>query len=238
MNPNLEMKVNTTQAGLYTVTYVRIEALLDVQEATFAVHDLHTVSPAELGFLRAQESTGAFNPYSRTGADVLYDDRHDRVVVVPNGAISKLVGIANLVDAHRQGKEYIIPNNQRDLVYLMIDEMLRKGTAVSANHGKIDVSTSKFGQTELTSILFSDEVLGIKAQEYGDWQKEQGRNVQSIFFDDANYAKSQGGPYVNRLRVCGPDVGFLVVGLNWFLDSNSGAFGVRFEKTAEGGPKK
>lgn len=238
MNPNLEMEVNKTQAGLYTVTYGRIEAPLDVQEAAFAVHGLHTVSPAQLGFLRAQESKGTFSPYSRTGADVFYDDRHDQVVVVPNGAISGLVGIANIVDAHRQGKEYVIPKNQRDLVYAVADEMLKKGTAVTSNHGRIDVSTSQFGQTELTSKLFSDEGLNIKAQDYGDWQKGQGRDVQSTFFDNADYAKSQKGPYVNRLRVCGPDYVFLVVGYFRYLNLNFGAFGVRFEKAAEGGAKK
>ncbi|HLC65989.1 MAG TPA: hypothetical protein VJI46_07765 [Candidatus Nanoarchaeia archaeon] len=51
MNPNLEMQVNKTQAGIFTVTYGYKEAPLDVQEASFAVHGLHMISPAELGFL-------------------------------------------------------------------------------------------------------------------------------------------------------------------------------------------
>ncbi|MBS3122637.1 hypothetical protein J4434_07180 [Candidatus Woesearchaeota archaeon] len=235
---NLEMQVNKTQAGLYTIAYVRKEAPLDVQEAAFAVHGLHTVSPAQLGFLRAQEPKGTFNPYSRTNADVFYDDRTNQVVIVPNEAISKQISITNLVNAHRQCKEYIIPQDQRDLVYAMVDEMLRKGTAFTASHGEIDIPISEFGQVELTSSLFSDGNLGIKAQDYGDWQKEQGRASQSMYFDGANYAKSQKGPYLNRLRVCGPDVGFGVVGNGRLLDCDSGAFGVRFEKTAEGGAKK
>lgn len=238
MNHNLEMEVNTTQAGLYVVTYGRIEAPLDVQEATFAVHGVHTFSLAQLGFLRAQEGKGTFNPYSRTGADVFYDDRYNQVVVVPNGAISGLVGIANIVDAHRQGKDYVIPKNQRDLVYAVADEMLRKGIAVTANHGLTTVNTSEFGQTELTSIMFSDERLGIKAQDYGDWQRGQGRDVQSTFFDNADYAESQKGPYVNRLRVCGPDGVFDVFGKGRDLYVRSGAFGGSFKKTAEGGAKK
>ena len=238
MNPNLEVQVNKTQAGLYTVTYGRKEAPLDVQEAAFAANNLGIVSPAQLGFLRAKDSH-IFNHYSRTGPhDVFYDDRHNTVVIAPGGAISKLVGIANLTDAHRQNQEYVIPKSQRDLVYAMVDEMLRRGTAFTASDGRTDVSTSKFGQTELTSMLFSDDISGIKAQDYGDWQKEQGRATQSIFFDDADYAKSQKAPYLNRLRVYGPDIVFFVVGYGRGLDNRNGAFGVRFEKTAEGGAKK
>jgi len=235
---NLEMQVNKTPAGLYTVTYGRKEAPLDVQEAAFAANGLEIVSPAQFGFLRAQGPKGTFNPYSRTNADVVYDDRTNQVVIVPNEAISKLVGIANLVDAHMQGKGYVIPENQRDVVYAIVDEMLRKGTAFTANHGQTNVSTSEFGQTKLTSNLFSDENLGIKAQDYGDWQKEQRRASQSIFFDGVDYANSQKGPYLNRLRVYGPDNFFVVNGYGRNLDGNNGAFGVRFEKTAVGGAKK
>lgn len=232
------MQVNKTQAGLYTVTYGRKEAPLDVQEVAFAANGLDTVSPAQLGFLRAQEGNGTFKPYSRTNADVLYDDRADQVVIVPDGAISKLVGIANLVDAHRQGEEYVIPKNQRDLVYAMVDEMLRKGKAFTANHRKTVVETSNFGQTELTSKLFSDEKLGVNGQDYGDFLKDKGRKTQSIFFNDRGYAKSQKAPYANRLRVCGTDCGFVVDGDFMGLDYNSGAFGVCFEKTAEKAARK
>jgi len=238
MNPSLEMQINKTQAGLYTVTYGRKEAPLDVQEAAFAANGLSLFSPAQIGFLRAKVGDGTFNPYSRTTADVLYDDRHDQVVIVPDGAISKLVGIANIVDAHGQSKEYIIPNNQRDLVYAMVDEMLRKGTAFTANHGRTNVQTSAFGEDNLTSRLFSDERLGIKAQDYGDFLKDQKVNTQLITFNPHDYAKSQKGPHVNRLRLHSPGNFFGVYGVSWNLDLNDGAFGGRFEKAAEGGAKK
>ena len=143
---NLEMQVSKTQVGIYVVTYGYKEAPLNVQEAAFALNQLGIVSPAQLGFLRAQgPKDNTFNPYSRTNADVFYDDRTNQVVIVPDEAISKLVGIDNLVDAHRQGKEYVIPKNQRDLVYAMADEMLRKDAAFTANHGKIDIPVSVFG---------------------------------------------------------------------------------------------
>lgn len=235
MNPNLEMQVNKTNAGLYTVTYGRKEAPLNVQEAAFAANRLGIVSPSQLGFLRAKEEKGTFKPYSRTNADVIYDDRDgSKVVIIPDEEISKQIGITDLVDAHGQGKEYVISNkNQRDLVYAMVDEMLRKGTAFTANHGQTDVSTSEFGQTELTSKLFSDEGLEIKAQDYGNWlMKDQKRSEQSFFFDGKDYAKSQKAPYLNRLRVLGPDIDFDVGGDYRGLNNDDGAFGVRFEKIA------
>ena len=148
MNPNLEMQVNKTQAGLYTVTYGRKEALLDIQEMAFAANDLRMISPAQKGFLQANESQGIFNPYSKTNADVLYDKRNVQVVIVPNGAISRLVGVNNLADAHRQGKEYVIPETQRKRVYEMIDAMLENGTAFAAKHGQTSVETSRFGEDD------------------------------------------------------------------------------------------
>ena len=226
------------KVGLYTVTYAREEAPLDVQEAAFAAKGLEIVSPAQLGFLRTKGRKGAFNLYSRTNAYVVYDDRNNKIVIVPDGAISKIVGVSSLVGAHRQDREYIIPKNQRDTVYATVDKMLKNGIAFTVNHELTEVHTSEFGKNDLTSRLFSDKRLGFKAQEYGDWLKEQGRASQSMFFDLADYAKSQKGPYLNRLRVYGPDNDFGVNGGNWLLDYFDGAFGVRFEKIAEGGAKK
>ena len=245
MNPTLEMQVSQTQAGLYTVTYVRKEASLDAQETSFAANGLEIVSPAQLGFLRAQGPEGTFNHYSRTNADVLYDDRTDKVVIFPNGALNSKLGIAsianlvdNLVDAHRQKKEYVISEAQRDKVYAMVDEMLRSGIAFVAPHGQTDVSTSKFGQTELTSKLFSDKSLGIEAQDYGNWLQSQKRNAKTFLMDRKDYSRAQKAPYLNRLCFFVPGGDFFVFGIGKSLASNYGAFGVRFEKTAEVGAKK
>ena len=224
------------KVGLYTVTYAREEAPLDVQEAAFAAKGLEIVSPAQLGFLRTKGRKGTFNLYSRTNADVFYDDRTNQVVIVPDGAISKIVGVSSLVGAHRQDREYIIPKNQRDTVYATVDEMLKNSIAFTANHGTTNVQTSEFGKNDLTSRLFSDKRLGFEAQEYGDWLKKQGRASQLMFFDIADYAKSQKGPYLNRLRVFGPVSEFDVIGYR-DLGNDGGAFGVHFEKIVEGGPK-
>jgi len=240
MMPNLEMQVNKTNAGIYTVTYGRKEAPLDVQAAAFAANHLDIISPAQLGFLRAKEGKGTFNPYSRTVADVFYDDRDGtQVVIAPDGAISRSgqVSIADLVDAHRHGKEYVIPKDQRDLVYAMVDEMINKGIAVIANPGQTYVNTSDLVQVELTSNLFSDKSLGINAQDYANWLQSQGREAISFFMDGKDYSQAQKSPYLNKLRVYGPGVDFVVVGNGRVLGNNFGAFGVRFEKTAEGGAK-
>ena len=190
--------------------------------------------PAQLGFLRAK-GDGAFKPYSRTNADVFYDDRDNgQVVIVPDSAISKQVGTANLVNAHRQGRDYTIPENQRDVVYDMIDEMLESGTALVVPHGQTKVQTSEYGKNDLTSRLFSGKRLGIKAQEYGDWQKNQGRNVNTFYMNEKLHSQAQKAPYLNRLCVYSPDGAFDVYGNGRLLDINIGAFGVRFEKTAEG----
>ena len=233
------MQVNETNARLYTVTYGRKEAPLDVQEAAFAANGIEIVSPAQLGFLRTNESQGIFKPYCRTGSDVFYDDRDGgKVVIVPDGAISKIVGIVNIVDAHRQYKEYAIPKNQKDLVYAMVDEMLKSGIAFIAPDGRTYIPTSEFGKNDLTSRVFSDKGLGIEAQEYGDWLQSQGRNANTFFMDGKDYSRAQKAPYLNRLRVYGPGNGFGVYGNGRGLNSNNGAFGVRFEKAAESGPKK
>lgn len=239
MSLDLRLDVRTTRAGVYAVTFAYLSAPLGVQKAAFAVHNLQLVSPAKLGFLRATQKEGdtTFNSYIRTNADVFYDDRNDgQVVIVPNEAISRFVGIAHLVAAHRAGKEYIIPETQtqRDLVYAMIDGMLKNGTAVAVQHGTTQVATSEFGATDLTAKLFSDARLGIQAQEYGDLLQSQGQRVQSFEFDDQAYASVQNGPYINRLRLCGPVSGFNVRGYGRHLDDLYGAFGVRFEKIAEG----
>jgi hypothetical protein len=234
---NLEMQVNKANAGLWTVTYGRKKAPLEVQEAAFAANRLEIISPAQLAFLRVNEKNGIFLPYSKTNADVFYDDRTDRVVIVPNREISKRVGTPNLVDAHRQGRESIIPENQRVLIYGMVDEMLRNGIAFVVPHGHIAVQTSEFGENDLTSRLFSDEILGIKAQEYGDWLRSKGVNVNTFFMDGKNYSQAQRAPYSNRLRVYGHGLGLGADGLSMYLHSNNGAFGVNFKKTAEGGAK-
>ena len=235
---NLEMKVGQTQAGLYTIYYAHKEAPLDVQEAAFAANGLDIVSPAQLGFLRAKEGKGAFNPYSRTNADVFYDDVTDKAVIVPSGAISRIVGVANLAGAHTEGREYLIPKDHSELVYAMVGEMLKKGTAFAVEHEEISVRTSEFGENELTSRLFSDERLGIKAQDYGDFLNSQGKTKQIFFFYKKDYIKSQRDPCLNRLWVWSPGDGFGVCGSSRYLGGSDGAFGVRFEKTAEGVPKK
>ena len=56
--------------------------------------------------------------------------------------------------------------------------------------------------------------------------------------NEEGYSQAKKVPYLNRLRVFGPGNVFVVVGGSGGLYDYNGAFGVRFEKTAEGGAKK
>ncbi len=242
MNPSLEMQVkeiqvHKTYVGGYTVNWAYTKAPLDVQEKVFADNNIVTISPAELGLLRANASTGIFDTYSRTRYDVLHDDRIPQVVIVQDGAISRLVSIADLVAAHKQGEEFVIPKSLRRQVYATVDEMIEEGTAFPVNYGRTDVSTSKFGKNKLTSKLFSDLMLGINPQDYGNLLKGQGIKKQSFFFDTKDYAIFQEGPYLNGLGVYGPDLGFSVRG-DVDLSGSGGAFGVRLKKTVKKDAKK
>lgn len=207
----------------------------DFLEEQFEKRNLNFVSPAQLGFLRAKDFSPDLSETmgpSITNTDIFYEGGN-RIILVPDGAITKLTGLVNLVKAHKQRKEYVIPENQRGVVYSLIEEMLRKGTAFSASHGTTSAETSELELNGLTSRLFSDERLGIKAQEYGHWLKRIGVNKLTINFGGRDYAISQGGPFVNRVLDLGNQWNFEIRGYGNQLLPGYGAYGVRFEKTAE-----
>lgn len=242
MSLNLQLDIKKTNAGVFAVTYgylgapFSIDAPLNIQEAAFVANGLEIVSPAQLGFLRVNVPDDTFNPFSRSCAEVLYDDRDGRkVIVLPNGGISRLVGIDSLAASHGANREYVIPENQRGLIYDLVDEALKNGTVVRAHYGQKDVSTARFGEEELTSRLYSSGLFGFKANDLGDWLQSKGRDIQSFCFDGKEYAYSKEGPYLNRLRLYGSAGKFCVVGGSRYISNLSGAFGVRFEKTTEGG---
>mgnify|MGYP001581563182 CR=1 FL=1 len=114
-----------------------------------------------------------------------------------------------------------------------VEEMLRKGTAFSAPHGTTSVETSEFALNGLTSRLFSDEEFGINAEEYGNWLKKFGIDRLTLKFADGDYAVSQGGPFVNRVRDLGDPWNFEIRGYGDQLLPGCNAYGVRFEKTAD-----
>ncbi len=239
MDLKLELKEARTKDGVLVVTYDYKEAPANVQEAAFLANGLDNIFPAEMAFLRVNVVGDIFAPYSRTGGEAFYDDRDDgRVVVLPRGGISRIVGIENIVAAHRGGREFVIPNKQREPVYGLVDECLENGVAVRANYGKNTVATDRFGEEELTEKLYSDKRLGFKAGDYGRWLGEREKKVHNIFFDNRDYVRQQNGPYVNRVRLCGADCDFLAGGDLRYLGSLDGAFGVFIRKSAGGGAKK
>ena len=229
--------------NLYTVGHCRVAltnhwaifpAPVDFLERHFEERNLDFVSPAQLGFLRAKDFSPDLSETigpSVTNTDVFYDGG-GRIILMPDGAITKLTGLVDLVNTHKQWKEYVIPENQRGAVYSLVEEMLRKGTAFCTSNGTTSVETSEFGLDELTSRLFADERLGIKAQEYGRWLKMFGINKLTLNFADRNYAISQGGPFVNRLYDEGTFDDYFDIRGYRILGSPH-AYGVRFESIAE-----
>ena len=239
------VRTNTIMAGLYNVAFIYNTSTLNIQEAVFASNGLEMVSPAQLGFLRANNHP-AFNRNSTTNADVFYDDRDNaKIVVVKGGNISKEIGLDNLVKSWGIGKECFIPKSKTSYVYDMVDTMLREGTAFVVPYRTIRLNTDSFEENELTEKLFTDKILGIKAQDYGDWLESQGKMIQSLYFDSEKFHKSQKYPYLKKLYITGeqngtyelhkrgflpnPNQNFEVIARNnnyYYAD----AFGVRFEK--------
>lgn len=239
MSPNIEAQVTKIPAVIYQVTWRYEQAPLDEQVRSFASDGLKVISPSQLAFAQTYIGNGTFEYSSRTTGDVFYDARNNKFVIFPEGTIRDLVGIVNIVDAHKQGKEYVIPQNQRDRMYAIADKMLKKGTAVAVNPGQTNVDTSKFGEVELTDILYYNRGMGFEAGTYGQFLKDEKRmSLQSFILDDEGYAKSRKGPYVNVLKVLGRFNDFMVVGHGRTLYDYVGAFGAHFEKAAEGGAKK
>lgn len=240
----LELKEALTKDGVWVVTYDYKKAPADVQEAAFVAHGLSYISPAELAFLRVNVEGDTFAPYSRTCGEAFVDDRDDgKVVVLPRGGISRIVGIANIVAAHKTGREFVIPESyfpggQREQVYGLVDECLRNGSAVCVRDETNTVATDKFGEEELTEKLYSDERLGVKAEDYGRWLRERGIKVHNLFIDDVNYARQQGGPYINRVRLWDASNSFFADGGYGYLHIHNGAFGVFIKKSVEGSAKK
>ena len=239
------VRTNTIMAGSYNVTFIHNTSTLNIQEAVFASNGLEMVSPAQLGFLRATNHP-AFNQSSTTNADVFYDDRDNtKIVVVKGSNISKEIGLDNLVKSWGAGKECFIPESKTSYVYDMVDTMLREGTAFVVPYITIRLYTNSFEKNELTEKLFTDRILGIKAQDYGDWLASQGKIIQSFYFDSEKFQKSQKNPYLKKLYITAgqddiyelskrrilphPNQSFEVIARNNnYYYSN--AFGVKFEK--------
>lgn len=204
-------------------------------EETFGKRNLDFISPAQMGFLRANDFVPDLSETmgsSITNTDIFYDGG-DRIILVPDGALTKLTGLAGLVKAHKQRKEYVVPENQRGVVSSLIEKMSGEGTAFSAPYGTTSVETSELALNGLTSRLFSDERLGIEAEEYGHWLDRNGITHLKVNFGDKDYAISQGGPFVNRLRDLGDPWKFEIRGYGNQILPGCGAYGVRFEKIAD-----
>ncbi|MFH1053602.1 MAG: hypothetical protein V1740_04275 [Candidatus Woesearchaeota archaeon] len=228
----LQLKEARTRDGLFIVTYTYVQGPADVQDLAFAAAGLDTISPAVKGMLMAGVDDNIFTPYSRTDIDVFYDDRGSGRVVLARGKPISQLFLSDMVDAHKHGREFVIPENMRDAVYDATDTMLGNGKAVAVDYGTHQTLSSRLGNEGLTSFMYGDPSLGIDAQTFGDWLAEQ-RDTHTTIFDGKEYAARQKGPYLTRLRLCGPDLDFFAVGNNMNLDYSGSAFGVLIKRSAE-----
>ncbi len=244
---SLELKTQEarTKDGLYVVTFTYPKLPLDQQEAAFvsASPRLVTISPAQLGYFRhaVNEDNNPFAQYSRTSMEVFYDirDGNLKVVLLPESPIREIVGNSALVNAHRRSQECVVSKEQMDLVYDIVDTMKRGGKSFVTTGGFHDIPLSDFDKYDITSFMYTDEGLGAKPQDVGDWLKEGGRTVHihRVYFDNEGYALEQGGSYLNRVRLCSAGNYFIAGGDGRNLDDHDGAFGVFVKKSAEGGAK-
>lgn len=232
----LELKEAKTRDGLYTVTYAYLQRPADVQDLSFAANGLDTISPAIKGMLMAGVDNSPFTPYSRTDMDVFNDDRDGGKVVLARGKPISQLFLSDIVGAHRNRREFVIPENMRETVYGAVDTMLVNGGAFATDYGTHETPSARLGEEGFTNFMYSDPSLGIVAQTFGDWLAER-RDTHTTFLDSLDYAKSQQGPYLTRLRLYGPGNVFYANGSLRILDFNLGAFGVLIKRSADGGEK-
>ena len=237
MTDKIEIKQDKTFDKKFNVEYAYIESPLDVQQAIFDSKGLKLVSPSEKAYMEFnQEKNHHFLNYSRTNMDVLYRPKEKDIVLVKGGFLGNRY-IKDLVDAHRKNKEFEIPKNDKEFVYL-VNMMLNEGSAMSVSPSEtLVVNTKDFGNNEITDFLFSDDTLNFKAEDYGRFLNDKfGRESINLYFPSQEYIAQQNNDFLNKVRVGGSG-SFDIGNDDWDLDGNSGAFGVRFE-FAEGEPQK
>jgi hypothetical protein len=233
---NLELKEVRTRDGLYVVTYGHLKRPVDVQVLTFAANGLDTISPAEKGMLMAGIDKSPFTLDSMTSMDVFYDKRDGGKVVLARGMPISQLFLSDLVAAHRQGREFVVPEDMRCNVYDAIDTMLKKGSAFAANYGTLTTPANRLGEEGVTNFIYSDPSLGIAAKTFGDWLAEQ-RSYHFTVFDSEGYAARQLGPYITLLGLGSPKGDFSAGGEGKILAGVVGAFGVLIKKSTQGGEK-
>jgi hypothetical protein len=227
MNYNLKIDTQKSFDGRFDISSVYVEAPFHKQNLLINSSGLHLVSPAELGFMRTDKPKNhAFMKYSRSSMSSLMIPEEDKIVLVKSGALSNLYA-RDLVNAHADGKECLIPKEDKEMVYDLVTALERAGLAKTINPGNKTLSAKL--DEETSDFMFSDDDLRIKSSDYGRTLVANGRGIITAYFDDADYMKKQKGMYLNIVRVRSPADIFNVYGSgNWNLGDDDGAFGVNF----------
>lgn len=219
-----------TKDGLWVITYAYPELPLDQQEAAFAAAGLETISPAQVGYFRhAIAGDNPFVKYSRTNMEVFYDTRDAKlkVVLLSGSPLKRLVGNLALTKAHRNGTDFVIPKKQRGIVYDLVDTTTKASRAFVTTGGVYEIPTSDFDKHDITCFMYTDDRLGAKPQNFGDWLNGKGRKTHYISLDNQGYALRQSGlPFLTRLCLHCWCNDFNAGGDYGTFDCDEGAFGM------------
>lgn len=244
--PKLDIRTVQTFDGRFNVGYSHLGGPYDKQVIIFAANGLEMPSPAKVRYMQSfKDKTDGVMGYSRTDMDVVNMPEAGQIALVDGGVISMLYGGVNsIVDAHRKGDECVIvgkkDNQGRDRLYGILRGLENHGRALIIEPGKKVLPTDKFSENPAARFLHGNEIYGINPNEIGRWLQEQGLKDVTLYLDDVDYMKSEGGGiYINKLRVAGPADSFCAFGNYGRLLGSSyvGAFGVRFTPAKGGSPK-
>ena len=241
---HLDIKEGKTTDKRFSVSYAYVRAPFDEQMIAMTASGLSVVSSAIKGYLFSDKNfRDAFSPYSRTNMDALDIPESGEVAFVKRGIISNLVGIQNIVDAHRRGNPFMIQGAKdtkvRDRLYGLVKSLEKKRLVFRMPGGNRSYYTTKFGEGAL-EFIFSDDDLRINAEDYGAVLKTDfNKNSIIVYLDAQDAIKKFKLPVLNVVRVFGPVSDFSVNGDNLRILSSisDGALGVSLSP-AEGSAQK
>lgn len=250
---DLEIKneeLNEKSFNVRNVDYAFLqETPLDVQNMLFDANGLSRASPAELACMRmAKPSPHLFKTSSLTSMDIFYDPNKVDVTLIKDGALSRWYS-KELAAAQNRGGRFVIPYQDRKLVYDMVETLVERGLAFRTHAGGTRSIMPEHGLTqnlELSDFIFSDKELGLKREDHEAFLrklKEDSRDKGIVLeFDRKEFIKKQEGPYLDlfyNFGFGGSDMtdGIIDFGLNSIYgggfqllrNARKRAFGVRFK---------
>ena len=231
----LEIKTLQTFDGKFNVSYAYLNAPYNEQVVTFLTNGLNMPSPAQVRYMQAFNEDQSILNYSRTEMDVVNMPEVGKIALVARGIISRIYGTPkNIVNAHKKENEWMIVQKEdstgKNELYNTLNGLEKIGYALTVEPGKKELPTDKFEEIPEAMFLHgSKQNIRIDAKMIGGWLKGEEFNNITLYLDDADYMKSQGGIYVNKILAGGAGVNFDISGGNGHnLNDDGGAFGVNF----------